>query len=175
MITPTFTSLVFDSMPAPDFTDLLAIPLPSGTSTDPRVWAEAIFGTAGIPVWVGAALAIRQFLVPLIGIPRAATSVFDVTRVEGEEALIVAPDKHLTFHCAVGVDAQQRLLRVTTAVTLNGWRGKLYFAPVRLAHPVVVRSMMLKASRSSEVRVSQQTKTLSVSPPDQSRADQTMR
>lgn len=154
MTTPSFTSLVFDDMPAPDFTDLLAIPLPNGTSTDPRVWAEAIFGKAGTPFWVGAALALRQLVVPLIGIPRADTSVFDVAKVGGEEALIIAPDKHLTFHCAVGVDAEQRLLRVTTAVTLNGWRGKVYFAPVRLAHPVVVRSMMLKASRSKAVRVS---------------------
>jgi hypothetical protein len=33
------------------------------------------------------------------------------------------------------------------AVTLKGWRGRLYFVPVRLLHDAVTRSMMAAAVR----------------------------
>ena len=38
-------------------------------------------------------------------------------------------------------------VHVTTAVTLKGWRGRVYFAPVRLLHDAVTRSMMIAAAR----------------------------
>ena len=76
-----------------------------------------------------------------------ADTVFAVRRVEGGEALMVASDRHLDFACGVEVDAGRRLVRVTTAVRLHGWRGRLSFAPVGLVHPVVVRSMLRRAAR----------------------------
>jgi hypothetical protein len=39
------------------------------------------------------------------------------------------------------------MLRVTTAVWLHGWRGRLYFAPVAVLHDPVTRSMMRRAIR----------------------------
>lgn len=45
------------------------------------------------------------------------------------------------------VDAAAALVRVVTAVRLKGWRGRLYFGPVRLLHPVVVRAMLRRAAR----------------------------
>ena len=58
----------------------------------------------------------------------------------GEEALIYVRDKHLNLAAAVGVDPVSRLIRVTTAVELKGWRGKLYFRVVRRLHPIVVKA-----------------------------------
>jgi hypothetical protein len=45
------------------------------------------------------------------------------------------------------VAAEPGLVHVTTAVMLKGWRGRLYFMPVRLLHDAVSRSMMATAAR----------------------------
>ncbi|MTD16813.1 DUF2867 domain-containing protein [Nakamurella sp. YIM 132087] len=147
LATPALRSAALDAIPAPDFADVAIRVLPEGAPADPELWARTVFGRPGVPVWVGAALALRQLVVPLIGVNRAPRNVFDVERVVGEEALILARDTHLDFACAIGVDTEQRLVRVTTAVRLHGMRGRIYFAPVRLAHPIVVQSMLAKAAR----------------------------
>ncbi len=91
---------------------------------------------------------LRQLLVPLIGVRQGdPDTAFAVRRVVGEEALVEASDRHLDFAAGIGVDAERRLVRLVTVVRLHGWRGRLYFAPVALVHPAVVRSMMRRAAR----------------------------
>ena len=46
-----------------------------------------------------------------------------------------------------GVRADEHLLHVTTVVQLKGWRGQLYFLPVRFLHDQITRSMMTAAAR----------------------------
>lgn len=144
---PAFHSLVLDEIAAPDYLDVIAVPLPPRASTDPAIWASELFTIASTPVWVRAAFVVRQALAPLIGVPRGdRATAFAVQRVVGEEALIVTPDRHLDFACAVGVDTERRLVRVVTAVRLHGWRGRVYFVPVRVAHPIVVESMLRRTA-----------------------------
>lgn len=138
-------SLALRDIPRPDFADAAIAPLPAGTSDDPEVWAREAFSPAGMPRWVAAALAVRQLLVPLLGIPKAPNDTFAIRERVDDEVLIAADDKHLDFRCAVAVDPAARLLRVTTTVRLHGWRGRVYFAPVRLLHPVVVQAMIRRA------------------------------
>lgn len=145
--TPTFSSLAFDDIPAPDYADVIIAILPEGSATDPAAWARTIFSTTSMPVWVKVALGFRQLLAPLIGIPKAKRNIFSVSKVAGDEALISVNDRHLNFRCAVGVDAERRLVRVTTTVALKGWRGRVYFWPVRLVHPTVVHAMLTRAQR----------------------------
>lgn len=38
-------------------------------------------------------------------------------------------------------------VRVDTRVRLHGWRGRIYRLPVRVAHPMVVRAMVMNAVR----------------------------
>lgn len=140
-------SLALRDIPHPDFADAAIASLPEGTPTDPEIWAREAFSVSGMPRWVVAALAARQLLVPLLGIPEAPDDTFAVRERVGDEVLISADDRHLDFRCAVAVDSVARLLRVTTAVRLHGWRGRLYFAPVRLLHPVVVQAMIRRAGR----------------------------
>ncbi|SEG88319.1 Protein of unknown function [Nonomuraea solani] len=147
MRTAVYWSLAFEDIPAPDFADMTIGVLPPGAPEDPRVWAESIFSLTGMPRAVMAAMAVRQALVPLIGVRRAPRDTFRVDRVEGEEALIVADDRHLDFRCGVAVDATARLVRITTTVRLKGLRGRVYFWPVRLAHPTVVHAMLRSAQR----------------------------
>jgi len=146
-VQPHFSSLAFEDVPRPDHADVVVVPLPDGATTDPAAWARAPFDVRSTPLWVRAAFVLRQALVPLIGVSRGDQSVFDVSRVEGEEALIVADDTHLDFRCAVGVDGAARLVRVTTVVRLHGWKGRAYFLPVRLAHGPVLTAMLRRAAR----------------------------
>ncbi|SDW78854.1 Protein of unknown function [Arthrobacter sp. cf158] len=145
---PCFHSLAFGEIPKPDYADVCLAILPEGAGTDPTEWAERLFSLESMPRWVAGAMGLRQALVPLIGIPKAPRDTFKVTAQSGEEALIFVRDKHLNFAAAVGVDPVSRLIRVTTAVELKGWRGKLYFAVVRPVHPMVVNAMLKKATRS---------------------------
>jgi coenzyme F420-0:L-glutamate ligase/coenzyme F420-1:gamma-L-glutamate ligase len=143
---PAFRSLALRDLRRPHFVDLIAVPLPPGVTTDPRVWAETMFSPRSIPLWVRVALGLRQRLVRFTGIPPAPRDTFAVDEVVGEEALIAADDVHLDFRCAVGVDAVAGLVRVTTAVRLKNARGRFYFVPVRPLHPIVVRAMLVRAA-----------------------------
>lgn len=158
---PSFWSLALRDIPQPDYLAVIAVPLPAGTSDDAGVWAEELFAIASMPVWVRLAMGLRQALVPLLGLRPAPRDTFRVHEVVGDEALIAADDAHLDFRCGVGVDRDTQLVRVTTAVRLNGRRGRLYFAPVQLAHPVVMMSMLRSTRRRLAMRVDQQGATVS--------------
>lgn len=149
---PTFRSLALDAIPEPDFADVQLVALPAGSDADPRVWTDRVFDIRSAPGWVWALMALRQAVVGLVGIHRGDSSAFGVARVEGTEALIDTDDDHLRFCCGVAVDAERSLLRITTVVTLKGWRGRLYFTPVSILHGPVLRAMMIKAVRRSAPR-----------------------
>lgn len=147
MSPPEFRSLALDGLRRFDYADVLLVGKPPRTSDDPRVWAETLFSSATMPFPVMAAMAVRMALAPLLGLRAAPRGVFDVRRVVGEEALIEFADAHLTFRCGVGVDAAAAVVRVTTVVVFNDWRGRVYFTPVSLAHPLVVNAMLRHARR----------------------------
>ena len=140
-------SAALRDIPQPDFVDLAATVLPPGATTDPTRWANEIFSVGAAPLPVKVLMALRQALVPLLGIPRADRSAFTVTEVVGDEALMVGDDVHLDFRLGVGVDAARGLVRLTTVVRLKGPRGRLYFLPVRLLHSVIVHAMLRAAAR----------------------------
>ena len=140
-------SLALRDIPHPDYADALIATLPPDTPVDPAVWAREAFSVSGMPRWVAAARTLPPRLVPQRGQPPAPAHPIARPPRVGGEVLIAADDRHLDFRCAVGVDPEARLLRVTTAVRLHGWRGRLYFAPVRLLHPVVVQAMVSRAGR----------------------------
>jgi hypothetical protein len=138
---------------SPDFADTAIAALPAGAPTDPAQWARTVFGLRSMPAWVRAALAVRQVLAPLIGVARAPRDTFAVDEVRsdpagGGEALVSTDDTHLDFRCGVAVDTAAGLVRVTTSVRLHNRRGRLYFLPVRVLHPIVVDSMLRRAVRT---------------------------
>lgn len=148
MSEPHFWSLALVDIPSPDYADMSIGVLPAHATTDPAAWARSMFSIRTMPRWVLAALGIRELLVPLVGIPRVGSDdVFAVREVRGDEALLSRDDRHLDFRVGVGVDATNRLVRVVTTVRLKGWRGRLYFLPVRAFHPLVVQSMLKRAAK----------------------------
>jgi len=146
---PALVSLAFRDIPAPDWADVVVVALPPGASLDPAGWAQAVFDVRALPGWILALFGLRQLLVRLIGVDRGSADVFAVREVSGDEALVAVDDGHLDFRAAVAADAEARLLRCVTAVRLHGWRGRVYFLPVRLLHDPVTRAMMHAAVRRS--------------------------
>ncbi|MEP6631463.1 MAG: DUF2867 domain-containing protein [Lapillicoccus sp.] len=147
---PSFVSLALQGRPPPDWADVVVEPVPLGmrqAPDDPARWAAEVFAVGSAPPVVVALMALRQAVVPVLGVRRAPADVFAVRRVEGDEALVSHDDTHLDFRAGVGYDPASRLLRVTTAVWLKGWRGQVYFAPVSVLHDPVTRSMMRRAIR----------------------------
>lgn len=145
---PTSLSLAFADIPAPDFADVVIVAVPRTPFPlpgDPAWWAQQVFSVRSAPGWVKVLLLLRQAVVGLIGVDRSDRSVFAVDKVEGEEALIAADDRHLDFRAAVRVDVENRLLSVTTTVKLHGWRGRTYWIPVSVLHGPVTRSMAKRA------------------------------
>lgn len=147
MNSPTFWSLALVDIPDPDYADMSIGVLPAHATADPAAWARSLFSLRTMPRWILLALGARQLLSPLIGVPRSPRDIFYVRRVEGEEALLSADDRHLDFRVGVGVDEAHGLVRVITTVRLKGWRGRLYFWPVRIVHPIIVRSMLRRSQR----------------------------
>ena len=140
-----FRSVAIERTAPLDFADVHLARIPPFTTDDPSWWATRIFGTATMPAWVTALLGIRQAVVGLVGIEREKEDVFDVREVVGREALICKQARHLDFR--VGVAVTDRVLRVTTAVSLHGWRGRLYWSVTRLFHGLVTESMIRRAVR----------------------------
>jgi uncharacterized protein DUF2867 len=136
---------VFDLMPAPDWAATTTIATGNAAGHTPEEWARAIFDPRTVPSWVGALFAVRQTAVKALGIPRGRRWMLAVSRVTSDDAIIDTDDRHLRFVAAV--TAEPGFVHVTTAVTLKGWRGRVYFAPVRLLHDAVTRSMMAAAAR----------------------------
>jgi len=145
---PAFRSLAFEGLGRFDYGDVILAAKPPGTPDDPRVWAENLFSSAVAPLWVKVAMGVRMAFAPLLGLEAAPAGVFDVDRVVGDEALIEHVDRHLTFRCGVGVDAVAAVVRVTTVVTFNDWRGRVYFTPVSLVHHLVVNAMLHRTRRA---------------------------
>ena len=131
----------------PDWADVVVESLPDGAVgiSDPAVWAQEVFSARSLPAPVVGLMGVRQLLAPLVGASRGSWEVFAVREVSGREALITQADRHLDFRASVGVDADARLLWVTTAVWFHGWRGQAYFLPVRFLHDPVTRAMMRRA------------------------------
>ncbi|PWJ48179.1 Protein of unknown function [Quadrisphaera granulorum] len=137
-----FASMALRDIPRPDFADCLLVPLANDEPLDARTWAGELFSFTAMPGWVRGAMQIRQLLAPFIGVRRANRGVFAVREGDADEALIAADETHLLFRYAVAIHREQRLLSVTTTVRLLGWRGRLYFLPVRVVHPLAMQALV---------------------------------
>jgi hypothetical protein len=121
------------------------VAVPDGSARDAEGWAQAIFTVGSMPSWIKVLFGAREVVARLLRLSPGRPAVFAVREVRDGEALIDTDDRHLRF--VAGVRADEGLLHVTTAVQLKGWRGRLYFLPVRFVHDQITRSMMAAAAR----------------------------
>jgi hypothetical protein len=138
-------SVAYQLLPTPDWAMTTSIAVPDAEAHTAEEWARAIFESRALPAWIEALGAARAVAAKAMQLPRANQRMLAVDRVIDGEAVIDTDDRHLRF--VAGIRTEPGLVHVTTAVTLKGWRGKVYFAPVRLLHDPVTRSMMTAAAR----------------------------
>lgn len=138
-------SAAFELMPRPDWAATTTVAVTDATQRTPEQWARAIFDTSALPRWIKGLFALRAVAAKALRLPPADPVMLALDRVIGDEAIIDTDDRHLRFVAAVRVEPG--LLHVCTVVTFKGLRGRLYFAPVRLLHDAVTRSMMESAAR----------------------------
>jgi hypothetical protein len=123
-----------------DYADAYALALPPGAPRDPEQVAEAVFHRP--PAWVLAAMGLRNAIVAPLGLkaPRSTRRGFPMLDRDEHEVLLGLDDRHLDFRVSVRVEGDTAV--VATRVQLNGALGRAYFTPVRLVHPIVVKTMM---------------------------------
>jgi hypothetical protein len=140
-----------DHLPRVDYSDAYAVTLPPDASTDPREWVDRLFSRPprGLRLLMGA----RDRLVGAVGLKRAeggrARPFPELARTDSEVVLGM-DDLHLDFRVGVHVVPVADGVRLTvgTVVRFHNAFGRLYFLPVRAAHPVIVRTMLRDAVRS---------------------------
>ena len=138
-------SVAYQLMPQPDWATTTTVAVADGSAREPEEWARAIFSVGSMPGWTKTLFGAREVVARLLRIPPGQAAMLAVREVRDGEARIDTDDRHLRF--VAGVRADDRLLHVTTAVQLKGWRGRLYFLPVRFLHDQITRSMMTAAVR----------------------------
>jgi hypothetical protein len=141
----------YDRLPRPDWAGTTTI-TSAVADLDARTWAEAIFDVDGLGPVGRVVMAARDVVARTLGIPPGDPSMLAVSAVEDGEAVIDTDDRHLRFVATVATDPARALVHVVTLVSFKGWRGRLYFVPVRFLHDPITRRMMEKASRRLQRR-----------------------
>jgi hypothetical protein len=135
----------------------------------PTVDEALIRALCDLPAWVGVMLKSRNRIVGLFGLrtdggapaahsdlplgPGGFVRFFPVTARESDgqhdEILMEVDDTHLSFCLsalrATDVDGEQRFA-LTTIVELHNVWGRLYFAPVRPFHRLMMRTLMRRVA-----------------------------
>jgi Protein of unknown function (DUF2867) len=77
------------------------------------------------------------------GVLRGAS--FPVVGREGGEVLLGEDAGHLDFRASIHVDDCQ--VTLSTVVRIHNWRGRVYWAMVKLVHPFMARTMLRRTHR----------------------------
>ncbi|MBW0115484.1 DUF2867 domain-containing protein [Pseudonocardia abyssalis] len=147
------TPLLATALPRVDFSDAHAVLARPGMPTDPQVWADALFHDP--PSWVVGAMGLREALVGTVGIARSGESTFGTLARTDDEVLLGSDEGHLDFRASV-LREPDRVV-VSTVVQVHNARGRAYFAPVRLVHPMIVRAMLTRAAHRLSRRARENT------------------
>lgn len=140
------------------FADAFGIDLPHQATGDAALLAAHIFG--GQAGWVGALLAVRDFMVAPFGLKTASVlrrdltsdriDIFRVFERHPREIILGEDDRHLDFRVSVLVDEEgaSRRLVVTTLVFYRHWGGRAYIRAIAPFHRLVVKSALRGCERA---------------------------
>lgn len=143
-VAPPTDGLLADALPVVDWSHAVAVRCAPTAPREPQVWADAIFGRP--PLWVGAAMLLREALVGVVGIERAHGNAFTPLATTDTEVLLGIDQSHLDFRASVRRTDDGVVL--TTVVHLHNRRGRIYSVLVHAIHPSVVRASLGRAARS---------------------------
>jgi hypothetical protein len=136
--------LLARALPSIDWSDAYAVSLTDRPAGYPQEWADAIFRSP--PIWVAVLFRLREVLVRAVGIESGGSHVFDTVSWCPDEVLLGIDQGHLSFRASVLLEPNRVVL--TTVVKVHNRRGRVYSPLVRLVHPVVVRTMLARATRT---------------------------
>ncbi len=136
--------LLARALPSIDWSDAYAVSLTDRPIGYPQEWADAIFHSP--PLWVAVLFGLREVLVRAVGIESGGGHVFDTVSWSPDEVLLGIDQRHLSFRASVLLEPTRVVL--TTVVKVHNRRGRVYSALVRRVHPVVVRTMLARATRT---------------------------
>lgn len=137
------------------FIDAYAL-LVEDPAIDARGAAERMFATA--PPWIGALMAVRNFIVSPFGLKTSSARTkakpdvvgfFPVISQSRDCIVTGFNDKHLDFRVVVDIAPEDQSLRVrtTTLVRTHNALGRIYLATVLPFHRLIVPSMMRQLSK----------------------------
>lgn len=143
-------SLIASSLSSHDFRDAYSIAISPEAPGDALVWTRAMFSSA--PTLFTALLRMRDRTVAPLGLKQVSKErhdglPFPMLGQTSTEVMLGLDDRHLDFRVSVLVC--QTTVTVATAVEFHGVAGQIYFLPVRLAHPLIVRSMLRRVATRS--------------------------
>lgn len=163
-------ALAREAFPSPNYADCYAATLPPGVPPDVDAFVRACFKAT--PDWVDRLMAARNLIVRPFGIKAASDGprpdIDEVALIEGSgfglfnikarsehEILLGEDDKHLDFRAGFLVRRAGDRVEgsISTVVRFNGWLGRAYFAPVRLAHGTIVSEMLRHTVRQLDREV----------------------
>ena len=132
------------------FVDAYSIAI-EGAALDARQAAEKMLAPA--PRWIGALLALRNFLVAPFGLKTSAPDepgardtigIFPVVDQTPDRLVAGFNDKHLDFRLVVDVASAGHTQRITatTLVLTHNLLGRTYLAMIRPFHRLVVPAML---------------------------------
>lgn len=126
-----------------DAADAWETPIRPEDAPDAPSWNRTLSTTE--PRWVTPLLAIRDFLVRIVGLDQArhdgVSRQFPVLATAQDEVVTGHDDTHLNFRVSTR-PTERGTVVVTTTVTINNGFGRLYWGVVRFVHPFVVRSSL---------------------------------
>ena len=149
-------SLVARAFDRVDYGDAFEVDLPEGAPADAAAFTRKMFG--GRPAWVDQLMGARDFTVGLFGLKTwpaggsmpedlvvgARLGPFEVFERKENELLMGADDRHLDFRISTLYRQTPRgkVAVFSTVVRFRNWAGRLYFAPVKPFHRVIVRALL---------------------------------
>jgi uncharacterized protein DUF2867 len=152
-------SLVARAFERVDYSDAFEIAIPKHAPQDVDAFTRK-FITAR-PGWINGLMGARDAAMGLFGFktampkdedlpprfePGAKLGLFEVFDRADDEVLLGADDRHLNFRLSILLRrAEETFACITTIVHFNNGFGRVYFAPVKPFHKVIVRAMLRRA------------------------------
>ncbi|MBE9159494.1 DUF2867 domain-containing protein [Nodosilinea sp. LEGE 06152] len=162
-------SLAMRSLPRLDFADAFRCQLPDDQLQNIDSVTRAIFLT--MPRAIAQLLEFRNVIVRPFGLktsidaapsssqeelqPGTAVGAFEILgRRQNDEIMLGEDDKHLDYRVSIQLERGEKKcwVIVSTVVKFNNWLGRVYFAPVRPVHKIIVPVMMRHGLERSKSR-----------------------
>ena len=136
---------LFDKLERGDGLTVMHVTRMPAAPHPPNAWRRALFGDP--PPVVAALVRLRNWLVPLIGVRRAAPAAMFAPLETSEDEVLIGGE-NADFRLRVSIRVDDGGVTCTTLTRANRLRGRLYLTAIRPFHRPVMRAMLHRATRT---------------------------